>query len=117
MFDQDEKLITKTPYLRLFALTQSSLPRWHRQPVILSSTGTLPRWPGLGTCKGRAVTRPETDDFALEEQFLVEASDVKGVDVKLSPERANIRTAEEPEFLSDPIVALSVRIVMATLSS
>src|SRR5215469_2014256 len=30
MFDQDEKLITKTPYLRLFAWTESSLPRGHR---------------------------------------------------------------------------------------
>jgi len=35
--------------------------------------------------------------------------------VELSPERADIHTAEESEFLSDPIVALSVRIVTATL--
>jgi hypothetical protein len=37
--------------------------------------------------------------------------------VELSPERTDIHTAEESEFLSDPIVALSVRIVIATLSS
>jgi hypothetical protein len=49
MFDQDEKLITKAPYLRLFAWAGSSLPRRHRQPVISSSSGTLPLWPGRGT--------------------------------------------------------------------
>jgi len=37
--------------------------------------------------------------------------------VELSPERTDIQTAEESEFLSDPVVALSVRIVIATLSS
>jgi len=36
--------------------------------------------------------------------------------VELSPERADIHTAEESEFLSDPIVALSVRIEIAALS-
>jgi hypothetical protein len=36
--------------------------------------------------------------------------------VELSSQRTDIHTAEESEFLSDPIVALSVRIVTATLS-
>jgi len=36
--------------------------------------------------------------------------------VDLTPERTDIHTTEESEFLSEPIVALSVRIVMATLS-
>ena len=37
--------------------------------------------------------------------------------MELGPERTDIHAAEESEFLSDPIVALSVRIVIATLSS
>jgi hypothetical protein len=64
-----------------------------------------------------AVTRPETDDFALEPQFLAEVIDVAGDDREAEPRGTDIHTAEESEFLSDPIVALSVRIVIATLSS
>jgi len=35
--------------------------------------------------------------------------------VELSPQRTDIHAAEESEFLSDPIVVLSVRIVTVTL--
>ena len=63
-----------------------------------------------------AVKRPETDDFALEAQFLAEVTDVVGDDCGAEPRATDIHTAEESEFLSDQIVALSVRIEIAALS-